>query len=334
MNTNCQNGTCTFTCNNFDGTNGDNCKYVKWSELSRNPDNYMKYSDVDKNGKSGLYYGSTNSTGTMYWYYRNDYKYSCLANDTIVNKTGTTVTVSCNIPIEIKGVIYSNSTKLVSDTQAKVKYYGYFSESRDAAIRNVSDSNIKSAVDEWYKRNLLSYEEYVTDGIFCNDRSFAQNNQGDGYTLEKDTYFGPYYRVSSTKTASLICPNKANDGFTLKATGGKSSISGTSGFGNNMLDYPVGLLTIDEASLAGGVYNIPNSKYYLYTGQAYWFLSSYLFSINHAHSHVWRITSKGVLDTNAPIDVIGVRPVINLKAGILYSSGSGTVDDPYEVALN
>ena len=337
MSTNCQNGTCTFTCNNFDGTNGDNCKYVKWSELSRNTDNYMKYSDVDENGKSGLYYGSTNSTsptGTMYWYYKNYYKYSCLSNQSTVTTNGTTVTVSCPIVMEIKGVVYSNSTKLVSDTQAKVKYYGYFSESREEAISNVSDSNIKSAVDEWYKRNLLSYEEYITDGIFCNDRSFAQNNQGDGFTLEKITSFGPYYRTLYAKTGNLICPNKENDGFTLKASGGKSSISGTSGFGNNMLDYPIGLLTIDEAALAGGVYNIPNSKYYLYTGQVYWYASPYIFYPSDAIAYVWCVNSAGDLSSSYPTAAIGVRPVINLKSGILYSSGSGTVDDPYEVALN
>ena len=338
MSTNCQNGTCTFTCNNFDGTNGDNCKFVKWSELSRNPENYMKYTDVDDNGKSGLYYGSTNSTsptGTMYWYYKNDYKYSCLSNQSTVTTNGTTVTISCPIVMEIKGVVYTNTNQLVSDTQAKVKYYGYFSESRDAAISNVSDSNIKLAIDEWYKRNLLSYENYIQNGIFCNDRSFAQDNPkaGDGYLLNAHTYFGPRYRINSTKTASLICPNKENDGFTLKATGGKSSISGTAGFGNNMLDYPIGLLTIDEALLAGGVYNIPNSKYYLYTGQSYWSASPHHFNTSTANSNVWFVISTGYVNFTYPAYALGVRPVINLKSGILYSKGSGTATDPYEVTL-
>ena len=48
---------------------------------------------------------------------------------------------------------------------------------------------------------------------------------------------------------TLICQNN-NDKFTLKVDS-LSSIKGTSGYGNNTLNYPVGLMTIDEIVLAG-----------------------------------------------------------------------------------
>ena len=48
---------------------------------------------------------------------------------------------------------------------------------------------------------------------------------------------------------TLICSND-NDKFTLKVNS-LSSIKGTSGYGNNTLNYPGGLMTIDEIVLAG-----------------------------------------------------------------------------------
>ena len=70
---------------------------------------------------------------------------------------------------------------------------------------------------------------------------------------------------------TLICSND-NDKFTLKVNS-LSSIKGTSGYGNNALNYPVGLITADEVALAGSVYNVMNSKYYLYTANSLWTLT-------------------------------------------------------------
>ncbi len=45
------------------------------------------------------------------------------------------------------------------------------------------------------------------------------------------------------------------------------------------LDYPISLITADEAAMAGGVLSIPNSNYYLYNGQYFWTLSPSLTSV-------------------------------------------------------
>ena len=126
---------------------------------------------------------------------------------------------------------------------------------------------------------------------------------------------------------TLICEN-ANDKFTLKVDG-LSSIKGTNGYGNNVLNYPVGLITVDEMVLAGGLYNVMNSKYYLNNNGYWWTSSPSYWSVNSASSLAWDVRSTWDLNYINPATVCGVRPVINLKPTAQISSGSGTELDPY-----
>ena len=36
---------------------------------------------------------------------------------------------------------------------------------------NTTDSNIKIAIESWYKKYLLPYDNYIEDTVFCNDRT-------------------------------------------------------------------------------------------------------------------------------------------------------------------
>lgn len=100
--------------------------------------------------------------------------------------------------------------------------------------------------------------------------------------------------------------------------------------GNGDLTYPIGLLTTDEAYLAGGYGS--NSSYYLYTGNSYWTLSPTYF--NGSYGNVRLVNSSG--DAYGGTGVYsskGVRPVINLKSGSL-KSGLGTASNPYRALPN
>ena len=97
--------------------------------------------------------------------------------------------------------------------------------------------------------------------------------------------------------------------------------------GNGALDYPVGLLTIDEANIAGGVWG-ENYNYYLTTGNWYWTGSPYVYNYGYADVHL--VDYAGGLNHYGVDYTYGVRPVINLKSGSL-SKGSGTASNPYEV---
>ena len=316
LNSNCslKDETCTMTCNNYDSNTGkgDNCIYSTYYDLASNPDNY---------NTSGI-----GSTTTLY-NYTNEYKYVCITIPTN-STTGNTVTVKCSIVSEILGVVKNNDD--INKTNARVRYHGLFSESLESATSNVADSNIKYEVDNWYEKNILNMtdsrgnllSDYLSDEVFCNDRSVAS---GNGYNFDLgsvNNLFGSYYRNASKKSPSLICTNN-NDKFTVN-----------SDKGNGNLDYPVALLTIDEAALAGGKNGVSNYNYYLYTGQTYWTMSPSVFLVNRATSDVWYVNSTGYLFAPSPSSAYGVRPVVNLSSDVLYSSGTGTEEDPYKIILN
>ena len=208
-------------------------------------------------------------------------------------------------------------------------YVGYMygtpgSSSYEETHANTNDSTIKTVVDNWYKTNIeeARYASYISDTLFCNDRSFASNNTGTGAGISR-TYYrwynGPWKSGTNKTNPRLMCKEQ-NDRFTV------SDVS----TGNGDLTYPVGLLTTDEAALAGG-YSLSNSGYYLYTGNYYWTMSPYDFSGSGAR--VLYVDSLGSVGGGNGVDYsTGVRPVLNLKSGSL-KSGSGTALDPYQLSV-
>ncbi len=205
------------------------------------------------------------------------------------------------------------------DSSASVKYgyVMYGTSSKEVAQTNTNDSTIKTYLDNWYKTNIsgTENEQYLVDNIFCNDRSFSSSNSGTGAGVSR-TYYS-WYSWHASKT-NLRCPQQ-NDAFTVSDT-----ING-----NGALTYPIGLITTDEAVLAGG-WSSSNSDYYLYSGSWYWASSTGYFSGDSALVRI--VNDSG--DAYSGIDVsydVGVRPVFNLKAEILLQ-GSGTATDPYRIS--
>ena len=281
------------------------------------------------------YYDKENSFSNINnWKYTGEYKYTCFGYGTFSNNK-----VTCPIVSEIKGVpAYTQTTNGITEyvpynNRALVEYHGLFSPSYESAVENLKDSDIKIMVDNWYKNNIYdkNLESYIQNQIFCNDRSInaKSGNIGDGYSLNGTTLYSPYYRMLTSHEPSLICKN-TNDKFTLKLSG-LSSIKGTSGYGNNALNYPVGLITVDELVLAGGLYNVMNSKYYLNNNSHWWVLSPSFWDVNTARSATWSVVSNGGLYSNIPPTTRGVRPVINIKSTVKILSGSGTENDPYQI---
>ena len=199
---------------------------------------------------------------------------------------------------------------------------------------NINNSIIKNYIDSWYQSQLTNYASYISDTLFCNDRSigsdegveYATNNYGETYGKlgygTNTTLYGGNSRVieeialGKGNKATLKCNNK-NDAFTV----------GDTIKGNGALDYPVGLLTIDEANMAGGAWD-ENYNYYLITGNGYWTGSPHVYYSGTALVHY--VSGGGYLSFDSVYSSYGVRPVINLKSDSL-KSGSGTISSPYEV---
>ena len=335
-------GACTLKC----GESGVDCVQSTWYNMASN--NYDTTAP-------GFY---SNSSTYMYKYTSN-YKYTCWGDGTAVthqNSNNTTsVYITCPVVSEIQGINYVRKTSSINRTQARVRYSGMFTAVTDQnnksseAVKNISDSPIKASIDTWYSSNIIGkydkkdnelevgeqkhlLETYLADAVFCNDRSSTTTNyplstSGSVYA------YGPYTRNYTNKSPSFKCPNINNDGFTLKTSGASSSVT-PGGIGNNMLNYPVGLITLDEAIYAGEKVGSINKELYLYSGGSYWTMSPYYNHYSKITAYNWIVSTTGNLGNSTASTNNGVRPVINLKSSVEYVSGTGTESDPYIITIS
>ena len=109
------------------------------------------------------------------------------------------------------------------------------------------------------------------------------------------------------------------------------------------LDYPVGLMSIDELSYAGGQagksLTTPYAWYYTnangessYGGAAFWALSP--LSWSGYNSSVWNVRGSvlpGSLDNSLVIGSCALRPSVSLLSCNLISRGDGSPENPYVV---
>ncbi len=182
----------------------------------------------------------------------------------------------------------------------------------DSTHINTHDSVMKLYLDAWYKENLLSYTKFLSDSGFCGDRSVFD---GSGYA-QNETMYSLVNRIDEF-APRFGCP-QSNDLYTTSS----------SNKGNKALDYPIGLITLDEGMYAGGGLVRENNDYFLYTGAWYWTMSPIDFSEGIAHAG--SIGSFGGIDNYGNVNIVGgVRPVINLSADVEIIQGDGTSSEPY-----
>ena len=193
---------------------------------------------------------------------------------------------------------------------------------------NTNKSIVHTAVDNWYRDNMTAYTSSLEDTVWCNDRSlydvggWGKNNDVLEISGEQDgkMIFNANYRVYIAGQPGLNCANK-NDAFTVN-----DEVNG-----NGDLDYPVGLMTLDEAVLAGfSWYKYDSvSDNYLNNGKGWWLMSPSLVSANSVYVGV----AYSVVDNVTPVYVSnglgGVRPMVSLKSGLRILSGEGTSSKPF-----
>ena len=254
-------------------------------------------------GSSFTYSGGTYTLANTTSAADNTHHYTCN------NDTGTCSTIRYYYYISGSSNYYIELTngKSVSDALSEMQ-------------TNTTDSTIKTAIDNWYEANLASYEEYLEDTVWCNDRSM--NTQTNGWkengSLTEYMYYASYGRNRQTYKPSVTCPNK-NDAFTVSDTTK----------GNGALNHPVGLLTADELTMAGSGYSGYSTSSYLYTNRVWWSLSPYYFGSYRPNE--FRLYSSGNLRSDLVDNSFGVRPAVSLAPGTDFTSGDGSADNPYKV---
>ena len=287
--------------------------------------------ESDKSDK-GLY-TAQDDYGTSYYYRGN------VSNNNVyfagaywkiirINGDGTIRLLYNGTKINAKAGDAQYGTSAFNSTITDPAYVGYMYGttagvigSRENNLANGKDSNIKTKVDEFYNKYIVanSLQDYLADSGFCGDRSIT--NGGDGYSTTLTTQYGAFSRLtSSIKSPVLTCPDKEHDLYTVDSSKG-----------NGALINSIGLMTADEAAMAGMVNDYLNTLSYVYTGAWYWTMSPSYFSHSNSTSNVWNVGGTGGFGGNWVASGRGVRPVINLKADVEISGGIGTVNDPFVI---
>ena len=200
-------------------------------------------------------------------------------------------------------------------------------------VYSSEDSTIKTFVDKWYVNNLKNkYSSYISNSIFCNDTTYEieEYYSENGDQASSDNYSYAYVSLTNSNriwsgNPQLNCTNK-NDRYTLMGNS----------LGNELLTYPIGLITSEEVVMAGSIVGYDgNTSFYLYSDEYFYTMSPADGYLNSGPNISWVVTVNGNLrsgyfDNSTIMDKKSVRPVINLKADVRFT-GTGTIDDPYVI---
>ncbi len=207
-----------------------------------------------------------------------------------------------------------SSSQVFNSNKNQSEYVGYmYTEGEQHG--NITNSSIKGVLDSWYSSNLASYADKIsTEAGFCGDR----NLESGSWSSTGSKLYAAYGRLADNKAPTLKCSNSSD----LYTTSSSSK-------GNKKLTNPIGLITADEVSMAGGVFGSNNNSYYLYNKEDYWTMSPSNFRSNLAL--VFYVRSYGDLNGTNVNNPIGIRPVINIASNVAIKSGNGTSSEPYEI---
>jgi len=208
--------------------------------------------------------------------------------------------------ISVNNVMYNSNCD-------KSEYVGYTYKTGNQRTTSGTSSNAKIQTEKWFSSNLSSFDTFIANGKYCNDRDVESGYSWSSQPVGK-FYYATRRRLESVKIPTLACPS--GDVYTLK----------------------VGLITADEVAFAGGVYETKNDLYYLYNGEGYWTMSPYMWqkSDSYSSSDVFFLIRDGRLRADSVYwgsEYSGIRPVINLRSDLTFiSGGNGTLNNPYVVS--
>ena len=179
-----------------------------------------------------------------------------------------------------------------------------------------TNSDIKTALETWYKSNLKDVNEKIAQGYFCNDTSsprYLYNPSSASMVM-----YGAYDRIYTDHEPSLKCPDPLDNSNNIRPYGG-------------IYKTKIGLITIDEMNMAGLSYNqlYADETNYIYHDYWWWSISPHYSSYSifvcgsiQGFFHYYNSST-----TNSAHAVV---PVINLKSDIKVT-GDGSESNPFVV---
>ena len=284
-----------YTCNTTSAEcSSDNISYITYyaQEYFSYRQNYYYGNSVTWDGSKYTLIDPVHLDEITY----SDHHYVCLTR-------GTT---SCTM---VGYTIYHNNGSLV---YIELKNGKNMSEALDEMHSNGRDSIIKIQTEEWYRNNMLPYDEYIEDTIYCNERGIIT--------------YGPFDKDTGALGAKLNYAATTSEviNFSCQREEDKFSINNP----NAQLKYKVGLPTIQEMAAL-------HDKSMRTSSNGFWTMSPNYHHERSSYYHLIRSDgSFNKINIHGDGQVLGVRPVISLKPKMRYSTGDGSTSNPYIVDFN
>ena len=265
--------------------------------------------------QAGIYTraGTSNDRYPIY-YYRG--KYDQVNNNLIFNNFCWKIirtTATGGIRIIYNGPATNNQCTTQFGATTTIGSYAFNTETNDAKYLRyqyddngvLTDSNLKSVLDNWYNTNMSEVDNKIETSIYCNDMSEPSSSQKEetGLIGEQIYYCGVYRAYKSTPTT--LC-SKSSDAYSTK----------------------VGFVTIDEVMLSGRNWIYTSRDDYLYNNSIYWIGSPYFYHISGFT--VMFGSASNINNCYLTNIAYAVRPVVTLLPNTSYT-GTGTTIDPFVV---
>ena len=299
----------TITINNNNQTTGSTCTFTTAQAMGEFKsmllaDNTVKTtaptftSSTSSNGESGLYkksvtngFGGTTETADTY-YFR-----GAVTNNVVEFSGHTWRIVRINedetIRLILDYAINDNGVYLFNENYTNYSYM-YYSNSGEY---------LKKTVDDWYAANITgdNATKVASGNYFC-EAARVKYNSGQLSGNATMTVYSSYI-------PTLDCTKDGN---------GKQYVPGA-----------VGLITYDEAVMAGSYFNEISTNYYIYktannVNNAYYWMTMSPAGFDGTSALVWLIGNSGHLIQGYVKNQFEIRPVINLKADVSVTKDEST----------
>ena len=178
---------------------------------------------------------------------------------------------------------------------------------------NKYNSSIKGIIDNWYANNMTGSTNMLENAVYCNDRSVTSRG-GWNINGQTSTDNDPdqHLKFKNWNISNDLTCSRITDQFSVNNSKAK-------------LTYPVFLLQDEE------LYYLSTNPALLTAGQSWWSGSP----VNYSNGSVGvrYITLTGNYGSGATHgnNIAGIRPVVSLKPGVIFRSGTGTKANPWIV---
>lgn len=247
---------------------------------------------------TGLYKSLKTETGNPVYYFRGDIQNNYVKLN--------------NMTWRIMRVNEDGTIRLISQERVGSSYSYKYSDTL-TGINDVyySNSNIKTALEDWYDDNLASYD-FIVDGSYC-----------EAAKVKLYSWYGKDMNVGNAKMDTF--PHY-QPSFTCE----------TDGNGHGKITAKIGLMTYDDAVYSGithSYYGSSNSYLKSLSGYAWTMSPGTTYGMNNGVdivNAIWYITPYD-LTTIPATSTNGLMPVINVDPSKVTVTGIGTSDQPFEL---